>query len=282
MADILIIRNKCDNATVSTNWIGEGMKAYLESKGHTVTDLSDAQASPENVNHWLNYSSKRTKKAVIALDHGSCEAFFGEKNNRPAQVITKTNAEEMTKELHVYTLACSTNGNNCVGQTAVEKCCYSWLGYTEVVYTMGKPNRPYQPFKDCIWSYMEAMAEGKTMEECEAALREAYENRKHLSPVFGHNLARLLLRKKQKGMTINSHNRAAGWRYNKKIIRLWAHGPTDRNAYVYVSGMGWRKLWPEHATSFEAMMVMAAHAKDNDRRVNFYEQDGKIKQMYVW
>jgi hypothetical protein len=216
------------------------------------------------------------------LDHGGTRAFYGERDNRAEEVITNTNAEEMTKELHVYTLACLTNANGGVGQTAVEKCCYSWLGYTEVVYTMGNRDHPYQPFKDCIWSYIEAMADGKTLEQCEAVLRKAYQDRKHLNPVFGYNLDRLLLRKKQKGMTINSHNRAAGWRYGKKLTALWAHGPTNRNAYIYVSGLGWRKLWPAHDTSLEAMMVMAAHAKDNDRPVNFYEEDGKIKQMYAW
>jgi hypothetical protein len=140
----------------------------------------------------------------------------------------------------------------------------------------------YQPYKDCIWTYIEAMAEGKTLEECEAALRKAYSDRKHLSFVFGYNLDRLLLRKKQKGMTINSHNRTAGWRYNKKITALWAHGPSNRNAWVYIAGMGWRKLWSASDSQLEIMMIMAAHAKDNDRPVNFYEQDGKIKILYVW
>ena len=55
MADLLIIRNKCDIATEYTNWIGEGMKTYLEEKGHSVTDLSDAEASPEKVDEWLKY-----------------------------------------------------------------------------------------------------------------------------------------------------------------------------------------------------------------------------------
>ena len=276
MTDILIIRNNCDVATTYTSWVGEGLKGYLESKGHSVTDLKDAQASPENVHHWLNYGSKRTKKAVVVLDHGSCSACYGEKNNQTAAVITKTNAEELTKKLHVYTLACSTNGNNCVGQTAIEKGCYSWLGYTVPVYAM-----KYQPFKECIWSYMEAMAEGKTMEQCEAALRKAYQDRKHLSFVFGYNLDRLLLRKSQSNMTINSHHRVA-WQNNKKIVGLWAHGAQNRNAWVLVQGLGWRKLWPSHDSQIAAMMTMAAHAKAENRNVNFYDVGDKIKEMYVW
>jgi hypothetical protein len=262
---------------VYTNWVGDGLKTYLEGKGHTVTDLSDTQANPANVEHWLKYSDMRTTKAVIALDHGSNSAFYGEESNQPVPVITKANAEQLTKGLHVYTLACSTNGNNSVGQTAVDKGCYSWLGYTEPVYAM-----KYQPYKECIWSYIEAMAEGKTMEQCEAALKKAYEDRKHLSFVFGYNLARLLLRKRHANMTINSHNRTSGWRNNRRIDGLWAHGPSNRNAWVHVQGLGWKKLWPSHDSQVAAMMTMAAHAKADGRNVNLYEESGKIKEMYVW
>lgn len=204
MVDILIIRNKCDPATEATNWIGKGLKTHLKSKGYTVTDLSNVQASPENVNYWLNYGDKRTKKVAICLDHGSCWAFYGEKNNVVTPVITKTNAEDLTKKLHVYTFACSTSGNNCVGQTAVEKCCYSWLGYTEPVYViLGK----YEPLKECIWSYIDAMVAGKTIEQCEAILKQAYKDRFSLHWIFKYNHDRLRLRKKQSDMSIITHNR---------------------------------------------------------------------------
>jgi hypothetical protein len=202
MADFLIIRNKCDTATEYTNWVGEGMKAYLEGKGHSVTDLSDADASPEKVSEWLKYGNQKTMKAVIALDHGSLDAFFGEKNGNCTKVIDLANVKELTKALHVYTLACSTNGNGGLGETAINKGCFSWLGYTVPVYAQKS-----QPFKECIWSYMEAMAEGKTMEQCEQVLRDAYAARTGSSPIFQYNLDRLLLRKSASDMTINSHNR---------------------------------------------------------------------------
>jgi len=277
MADILIIRNKCDTATEYTNWIGEGLKAHLESKGFSVVDLSDDQASPENVDYWLDYDQKRITKAVIALDHGSCSAFYGEKNNSATPVIDKNNAEKLTKELQIYTLACSTNGNNCLGQTTIEKGCYSWLGYTEPVYAM-----QYQPFKDCIWTYITAMAEGKTMEECEQILIKAYEDRVNLSMVFKYNRDRLLLRKKAANMTINTHNRVTGWQYNKKIIGLYAYGPNNRYILVYIQGMGWKQLWPSYDSQVETMAIMAAHAKEENRNVNFYEENGRIKVLYVW
>lgn len=202
MIDFLIVRNKCDRATEYTNWIGEGLKEYLESKGYSVVDLSDADASPRNVEEWLNYDNQNTMKAVILLDHGSEDVFWGEENGNIAQVINLSNAERLTKELQVYTLACSTNANDGLGETAVDKGCFSWLGYTVPVYAMKS-----QSFKDCIWSYVIAMAEGKTMEECEKVLRQAYEARKDESFVYQHNLDHLLLRKSSSNMTINSYNR---------------------------------------------------------------------------
>jgi stress-induced morphogen len=200
--DFLIIRNKCDRATEYTNWIGEGMKEYLENKEYTVTDLSDANASPEKVREWLRYDKKKTRKAVIALDHGSTDAFWGEKNGQRAQVINLANCEELTKKLHVYTLACSTNAIGGLGDTAIKKGCLSWLGYTEPVYAAKS-----SLFKQCIWSYVEAMAKGKTVEECEQALRNAYRARRDHSFIYQYNLDRLLLRKSGNDVTINSSNR---------------------------------------------------------------------------
>lgn len=277
MNDILFIRNKCDQATEYTHWIGNGLKAFIESKGHTVTELSDAQATPENVSYWLSYNNARVKKAIIAFDHGSNDAFYGEKNNQCTAVITKNNVEDLTKGLHVYTYACSTNVNNGLGQTAIAKGCRSWLGYTEPVYVLGN----YQPLKDCIWSYIIAMVDGKTMEQCEAALRKAYSDRKNLHWVFNYNLQRLLLRKKQNNTNINQHYRVVTFN-NKKITGLWAYGPHKNNAYVYVQGMGWKKLWNKYDSQTVNMMSQAAHAKINNRFVNFEYEDSKIKRLEVW
>ena len=247
MVGILIIRCKRDLATEYTNWIGDGMKAYLESKGHTVTDLRDEQANPENVKHWLKHSDKNTTKAVIALDHGSCQACYGERNNVGAPVINLANVEELTKELHIYTLACTTNGNSCIGQKAVEKGCYSWLGYTEPVYAMKSDE-----FKKCIWSYMEAMAEGKNIEQCEATLRKAYQDRKGMHFVYEYNLDRLLLRKRENNMTINSHNRAK--ETMPKYVSYW-------------DASNWNS-WAE---------VLNLQARRADYRITVYDRDGSVR-----
>jgi len=187
--EFLIIRNKFDTATEYTNWIGAGLKGYLESKGYTVTDLSDSAANPENVENWLDINNEKISKVVIALDHGSNNAFYGEKNNQGAEVINPSNVAKLTEDLHVYTLACSTNAPNGLGQKAISGGCYSWLGYTEPVYAM-----MHQSFKDCIWTYIKAMAEGKTIEQCVEILRKAYEDRDAESFVYKYNLDRMLIR----------------------------------------------------------------------------------------
>jgi len=276
MVDILIIRNKADQATEYTNWVGDGLKAFLEGKGNSVTDLSDDQATPENVQLWLNYSDMKTKKLVIGLDHGSCDAFYGEKNNAIVPVITKANCATLVKDLHVYLLACSTNGDGCVGPTAVQNGCLSWCAYIEPVYAMKS-----QEFKDCIWSYIVALADGKTLEEALEVLKKAYQDRNSLSFVFGYNLARLKLITVQSGMTINNRNRGTVWQTNKKIDMLYVYGPQNRNVWVHVKDLGWKLLWNDYDCQVEAMITVATHAKADDKFVSFWEQDNRIMYMYV-
>lgn len=236
MADILIIRNNCDPATVGTYHIGEGLCAFLQSKGHVVTDLADAAASPANVQYWLNTPPIRTSKLVIGLDHGSTGAFYGELNNQVTPVITTANVQGLAAGLHVYTFACSTNASNGLGQTALNKGVYSWAGYTEPVYVFTDPNSAlFKTLKDVIWSYVAKLADGFTIETAEKALRDAYAAHKNDAPLFGYNLDRLLVRKAAAGMTIHSHNRLGG----KSLIGTWG-GMVDWEPYdTYVSAGNW-------------------------------------------
>ncbi len=236
MSDILIIRNNCDAATVGTYNIGVGLAAYLQGKGHTVTDLADAAASPANVQYWLTSSAKRTTKLVIALDHGGVSAFYGEVNNQVTPVITTANVKDLTQNLHVYTFACSTCANGGVAATGITQGTLSWLGYIEPVYVFTDPaSALFKTLKDVIWSYIGKLADGFTLETAEKALRDAYAAHQNDNPVFGYNLARLLLRKKATGMTIHSHNRLGG----KSLIGTWGGmvdwGPTGK----YVSAGPW-------------------------------------------
>ena len=72
-----------------------------------------------------------------------------------------------------------------------------------------------------------------------------------------------------------------GWQNGKKFIGLWAIDE-NRNAWVYVQDIGWRKL----ANNFDSVtinfMTMAAHAKAKGSSVNFREEGDTIKEMYIW
>ena len=236
MADILIIRNNCDQATFGTYHIGEGLAAFLQSKGHVVTDLADAAASPANVQYWLTMPPIRTTRLIVGLDHGSTSAFYGELNNQATPVITTANVQALCKGLHVYTFACSTNASGGLGQTALSKGAYSWLGYTEPVYVFTDPNTAlFKSLKEVIWSYVAKLADGFTLETAEKALRDAYTAHKNDNPVFGYNLARLLLRKQTASMTLFSHNRLGG----KSLVGTWGGMVDWEPIDNYVSAGNW-------------------------------------------
>ncbi len=236
MADILIIRSNCDAATYGTYWIGEGLVAHLQAKGHAVKELPDAAATPANVQHWLTSTVNRTTKLVIAFDHGGTTAFYGELNNQVTPVITMANVEELTKELHVYTFACSTCANGGLGEKAINEGALSWLGYIVPVYVFTDRNSElFQSLKNVIWSFITKLADGFTLETAEQALRDAYTAHSNDHFVFGFNLSKLLLRKKTTGMTIHSHNRLGG----KSLIGTWA-GMVDWEPFGnYVSAGVW-------------------------------------------
>jgi len=218
MSDILIIRSNCDAATYGTYNIGEGLVAYLQGKGHTVTELADAAASPANVQYWLTSAANRTTKLVIALDHGSATGFYGEVNNQITPVVTTANVKDLTQNLHVYTFACSTCSPEGLADTAISQGTLSWLGYVQPVYVFTDPNSAlFKTLKDVIWSFITSLADGFTLETAEKALRDAYTAHKNDNPVFSYNLNLLKLCKKTTGMTIHSHNRLGG----KSLIGTW-------------------------------------------------------------
>lgn len=70
------------------------------------------------------------------------------------------------------------------------------------------------------------------------------------------------------------------WEKNKKVIGLWAINQ-DRNAHVYFSGLGWRKISPTNDNIFFNMLSQLIAAKSHGRPVNFYQENGVIKQIYV-
>jgi len=70
------------------------------------------------------------------------------------------------------------------------------------------------------------------------------------------------------------------WHNNKRITRLWSINQ-NRNSWVGVSGIGWKKLANNSDSAIVALTMLSAHAREKGSVVN-YRSDGMIHQMYVW
>ena len=74
----------------------------------------------------------------------------------------------------------------------------------------------------------------------------------------------------------------AAWHNGKKITALWSND-SNRNSYIAVSGMGWKKLSNANDSSVVSMTMLAAHAEQTNANVNLrIESDGMVHELYVW
>ena len=75
------------------------------------------------------------------------------------------------------------------------------------------------------------------------------------------------------------------WQNNRRITGIWVHN-ANVNAWVFVSGLGWRKLTNPDDDVTNAMLIACAHAKADNRPVNFFEVgvggNIEIREIYVW
>jgi hypothetical protein len=72
------------------------------------------------------------------------------------------------------------------------------------------------------------------------------------------------------------------WQNNKTITALWSINQ-NRNSWVTVAGLGWRKLADNSDSAIVALSMLGAHALEKKSVVNCREEsDGKIHEMYVW
>lgn len=186
--DCLIIRNKIDWVTDFTNWMGEGLKEELERRKWSVVDLSGPEATPSNVLYWLQSGERKISRFVIDFDHGYPEKLVGQQGKDEATIIDRGNAESLTKNLDVYTFACSTGKRGGLGEYAVAHGCRSWLGYTDTIYW-----DPFiaEDFKKCVWSYALAMADGLPARSCYETLVDAYQRLADDSMICEWNLSKL-------------------------------------------------------------------------------------------
>ena len=72
------------------------------------------------------------------------------------------------------------------------------------------------------------------------------------------------------------------WQSNKKVDSLWTINQ-DRNSWVGINGIGWKKLSGPDETSLSALTMLVAHARATGSPVNYRdESDTLIHEVYVW
>jgi hypothetical protein len=72
------------------------------------------------------------------------------------------------------------------------------------------------------------------------------------------------------------------WQNNKKVDSLWTINQ-DRNSWVGISGIGWKKLSGPNETSISALTMLVAHARATGSPVNYRDEaDTLIHEVYVW
>lgn len=70
------------------------------------------------------------------------------------------------------------------------------------------------------------------------------------------------------------------WRYNVSLLRTYA-SYHRQNAYVYVSGHGWRRIQPGSADGVTNMLVLCTEALANSRKVHLLEDGTRVYRAYL-
>jgi hypothetical protein len=82
--------------------------------------------------------------------------------------------------------------------------------------------------------------------------------------------------------TAESGAGVGAWLSNKRVSALWSINQ-NRNSWVYIAGVGWKKLANNSDTAIVALTTLAAHAKQSQTNYNYREEsDGLIHETYVW
>jgi len=72
------------------------------------------------------------------------------------------------------------------------------------------------------------------------------------------------------------------WQNNKQVNALWTNNQ-DRNSWVGVVGVGWKKLAGPNETALSAMTMLVAHARATGSAINYRDEaDTLIHEVYVW
>jgi C1A family cysteine protease len=71
------------------------------------------------------------------------------------------------------------------------------------------------------------------------------------------------------------------WITGKKVVGFWANNE-NRNAWVYLSDSGWRKISPLNDNGFINILTELATAKASGANVNIYIENGLVQTVYVF
>jgi len=72
------------------------------------------------------------------------------------------------------------------------------------------------------------------------------------------------------------------WQNNKRINALWSINQ-NRNSWIGIEGIGWKKLANNSDSAIVALTMLSAHAREKNSPVSCREEsDGMIYEMYVW
>ncbi len=74
----------------------------------------------------------------------------------------------------------------------------------------------------------------------------------------------------------------SAWQNDKRINGLWSISE-NRNSWVGVAGIGWKKLANNSDSAIVALTMLSAHAHEKESPVYYREEsDGMIHEMYIW
>lgn len=72
------------------------------------------------------------------------------------------------------------------------------------------------------------------------------------------------------------------WQNTKKVDSLWTINQ-DRNSWVGIAGIGWKKLAGPNETALSALTMLVAHARATGSTINYRDEaDNLIHEVYVW
>lgn len=71
------------------------------------------------------------------------------------------------------------------------------------------------------------------------------------------------------------------WSADKRVNGLYTTF-NARNSWMSIIGIGWKKLATNSDSANEAMSLLAAHCREKNCRIDFSEDNGEVKEIYVW